>query len=400
MAEPNWRSLIGYRTFEELVLEGFEHLAALGSAITNANAGGVVRTAIEVASKGVANLQDTLLGVVKQGFAPYATREWLSAHAEGMGAPRQDALATRGRVLFAKASAAGNVVVQAGKIVATPPNSVGAVYRFRVRADDVVPDGELSKYIEVEALSPGAGWNVSTGAITVLESPISGITSVVNDEDDWITREGTNDETDEEVHERLPLLWAGLSRGATKAAYESWAQEITGVVSVSVLDDWPRGAGTVDIVIQGPEGMPSEALLAAVQANIDAKKPVTDDTLVRAPGVVEISLVATLYCHPDTPDLDEAAAEAEERWRAQLEPDTTWNAHTDATRRVALLGAGRDYFVMQAGKVLLGTEWVENAKLWDPIAGEPTPASDVPVLADALGTVGTVTITAVRLESL
>jgi len=85
-------------------------------------------------------------------------------------------------------------------------------------------------------------------------------------------------ETDEELLERYLAYKRQPPAGGNAADYEAWALEVDGVAA-AVCIPCPQGAGTVDIVIltdssTGSE-TPTQTLLDAVYAHIDALRPVT-----------------------------------------------------------------------------------------------------------------------------
>ena len=55
-----------------------------------------------------------------------------------------------------------------------------------------------------------------------------------------------------------------------------------------------QGAGTVDVVITGPDGIPGEDVVAACQAHIDAERPVTALATVYAPLALSVDMTLKL----------------------------------------------------------------------------------------------------------
>ena len=64
-------------------------------------------------------------------------------------------------------------------------------------------------------------------------------------------------------------------------------------------DQHPRGQGTIDIIITGPEGYPSQTLIDSVQTHIENRKYICADPLVKGPQIREIDIITTLYLPPD-----------------------------------------------------------------------------------------------------
>lgn len=109
-------------------------------------------------------------------------------------------------------------------------------------------------------------------------------------------------ETDAQLLERLLMILRNPPAGGNKFDYEMWAREIDNVTKAWCFP-LRRGLGTVDVVVladataTGSE-IPDQALLDAVLANIDAKRPVAmaavDPVVVLAPTVVATDVTLTV----------------------------------------------------------------------------------------------------------
>lgn len=279
---------------------------------------GIVRGMIELWCWGLWQLYLFMAMVMKQAFADTATGLWLDLHCLQVGVSRKAATKARGTVYFTRTVVAGNVPIKAGRVIRTKPDGAGMVYRFVTVADVVLPAGALEVAVEVEAEEYGAAANVTTGQICEISTTVAGVDGVEN-RAGWILSEGTDREDDEPLRLRYQLAWKKLN-GCTKYAYEAWAREVTGVVGVRIMDQHPRGEGTVDVVVSGSAGVPTQLLLDAVTANIlgtgndDEKIPINDDVLIKGPTPVLIDYVAELELTGGVPA--DIAAEAENRVRA------------------------------------------------------------------------------------
>jgi uncharacterized phage protein gp47/JayE len=237
--------------------------------------------------------------------------------------------------------------------------------------------------VPVEAEFAGAKYNVGAGQINQLVTVIPGVDYVTNAAD-WITREGTDDETDDELRARVKAKWTQLSVGGGRDAYIAWAQEVPGVVVVQVDDNQPRGQGTVDVIITGTAGLPSQALIDEVQARINERKPLCTDVLVVAPTPVAVDITATVYVHPVYGDLAEIQAQAagiiDQMFNYGVETPGIIKASTEfGVPRAAIIGN------------LMTIEHVVNVAL-------TAPAADVTVLPRELPVKGLVTITTQRVS--
>ncbi len=262
---------------------------------------GIFRGCIELWCWGLFQLYSFLALILEQIFVGSATGVWLELLCRIVNIERKKQTKAVGTVLFSRIEAAGNVPIPAGRIVKTLPDGSGVVYRFITTAAAVLLDGDLSVAVPVVAEEYGSKANVSAGMITEIVTSIPGVDAVGNLVD-WLTSEGADTENDDSLRARYILAWQG-NNGCTKYAYESWALSVTGVVAAKIMDQHPRGQGTVDIVIQGTAGVPTAELLAAVDKVIKENVPVNDDELVKGVVSVPLTLAGTLALVHGDPDL-------------------------------------------------------------------------------------------------
>jgi len=289
----DWRDLLGTKDLATLLAEAVQRLREAGSPITNLNPGGVFRTFLEIGAQGLADLHGLLEQVVAQGYVRTATGRWLDLKAAELGLQRQAARRTEGRIRFWREEAGTEVRIPAGTILATQTSPGGDRLRYQTIAEAVLPSEALSVLVPVAAETPGARYNLPVGQVSEILTPIPGIDGISQDPD-WITLPGADEEPDERLRQRCLLRWAELG-GATRDAYIAWAMAVPGVADVQVLDRFPRGPGTVDVVILGPSGLPGNDLVAAVQAHVDARRPICADVLVRGPRPVQRPVGVTAY---------------------------------------------------------------------------------------------------------
>lgn len=312
MADIDWKSLIGAKSFDELRLAAFEQWQASGSKITNLNVGGVFRTLLELAIQGLAKLYELLLEVVPKGFLKYATGSWLDLKGEERNLPRKLDQKAEGLIIFGRYNATGNKVISAGIIVKTDMTANGEELRYFVKDTSVCLDGIAEIAVPCIAEFTGAKYNVGQGAIKNMVTHVSGfdyVTNAVN----WLTTEGADIESDEAYIERCQLYWYELSIGEPALKYKSWAMKVIGVVDVIVLDQHPRGPGTIDIVILSTAGMPTTELISQVRTEISSKRPTCQDILYRGPLTQAIDLSILIELMPEsTIDTDTMQSLAEQ----------------------------------------------------------------------------------------
>jgi uncharacterized phage protein gp47/JayE len=246
--------------------------------------------------------------VFQQLFPLIATDDWLDLHCNQIGVERQQATKARHQVRFFREDTAGNVNIPKGRIVKTKPDGTGAVHRFIVMSSVVLPAGASEMVATVEAEEYGSQGNVTQGMICEITTTIPGVDGVINDADSLMV-EACDKELDGPLQERYVLAWQDVN-GLTKYAYESWARSVPGVISARVMDLHPRGQGTVDVVVKGTAGLPTQELLDKVEVVIEANRPINDDVKVKGPVPVPAFIEAELVLISGTPEiiLPQAAA--------------------------------------------------------------------------------------------
>ena len=338
---------------------------------------GVVRGLLELFCWGLWKLYEFLALVLEQAFPRTSADAWLNLHADQLDLVRRPATKASGVVYFLRATGgAGNVKIPAGRIVRTLPDATGSVYRYVTTADAVLPEGFLDIAVPVEAEEYGRASNVTPGQIREVSTHVPGIGSVENRED-WLSEEGADEETDAQLRERYALAWLG-NNGVTKYAYMSWGLSVPGVIAVAVLDKHPRGQGTVDVVIKGAAGIPTEALITKVGLAVASHAPINDDWQAKAPIAVPVHIEAQLEYV--TGEASSLRAEAEARIRAIF---------TDPTlvAGIAPLQIGEDLTRDRLVGVLMAITGIKRI-IWT------NPAADVAVPGNGLAVLESLTLTA------
>ncbi len=269
---------------------------------------GLVRSFLELFADGHARLYEYLRNLLPQAFGNMATGDWLrTLHAPAVGITPITRTKARGYVTFSRTGSTGNVSIPASRIIKTKPDGTGQVYRFVTSASAVIPEGQTSVSVLAEAEEYGSASNVAAGMISEIVTYIPGVDQVTN-ASGWLVNEGIDDESDASLQQRYTLAWRSLN-GVTKYAYESWVRSIPGVADVRILDQHPRGQGTVDVVITGTGGFPTQNLLDAVTAKVESLRPINDDALVYGATPVPVDITAELVLTGGTASVIETAAE-------------------------------------------------------------------------------------------
>ncbi|EJL7739020.1 baseplate J/gp47 family protein [Salmonella enterica] len=210
--------------------------------------------------------------VLRQMFADTADSEWLEIHAAQRGLRRKQPTAASGTVI----------------LTGTPGQTFSRGLTFRVRGkgtlyritEDGVTDASGQATVSAHATDTGTDGNLQDGQTGTLTTTPPGLDPVVT-----IVRltGGTDVEKDAALLARLLDVLRKPAAGGNAHDYKVWAMSVDGVGEAWVYP-LRRGIGTVDVIITGTDGLPSDETLKAVQTFIDRVRPVTaKNFLVLAP---------------------------------------------------------------------------------------------------------------------
>lgn len=345
-------------------------------ALLNLNKG-IFRGLLELWNWGLYQLYAFMVTVLGQAFPESATGAWLDLHCAQVGLERKAAVKAVGAVYFLRDDTSGNVNISAGRIIKTPVDGAGNVYRYVTTEDVVFPDGASEIAVAVRAEDGGAGYNATAGQISDIVTYINGVDGVEN-RAEWLTSEGTDEETDDALRARYELKWQE-GAGYTKYAYRSWALGVTGVTEVNVLDQHPRGQGTVDVIVRGSAGVPTQTVVDAVAEVVEENRHQNDDVEVRGVTAVAVSIACALEIKPGY-IAEDILAEAETKIRALFDP-------TDEVAGVTALEIGED---LEPDRLVAAAMLASGVKR----APFTLPAASVVVDNDELATLESLALTA------
>lgn len=236
------------------------------------------------------------------GFTAYQSRQLLPDTATGQGLRR---LASIWGITPDTATQAADGRITLSGVVAT---AIPAGTEL-IRADGVlyltdapaVIGGAGTVAIDCTAQLAGADGNAALGVVASLISPIAGVVSagVVS----LAFTNGTDAETDESLRARILARIATPPQGGSAADYIDWALDTTGVdVRGVYVEPMALGPGTVyvrfTVAGAGAACIPGAPAIAAVQARIDASRPVTAAVTVLAP--VGMPVTMSIQALPNT----------------------------------------------------------------------------------------------------
>lgn len=164
-------------------------------------------------------------------------------------------------------------------------------------------------------------------------------------------------EDDDSFRARIQLAPRGYSVAGPDDAYVYHAKSADGQVLDAAATSPTPGRVVVSVLSRVGSGMPDAALLAAVDAAVNAEKirPLTDEVVVQSAGIVNYQITASVYTlpGPDSSNVlgtvqDRAAAYAESMHRIGRQPTLSGiyaALHIDGVARVVLSSPAADVVV-------------------------------------------------------
>lgn len=293
--------------------------------------------------------------VLRQCFPQTATGEQLDCHGALRGLSRKQSSQAVGTLRFSITEArADAVAIAAGTVCSTT-----GLVRFVTTQAASIPAGSLSVDVSAQAETAGAAGNAAANTVTVMVSAPAGVSACTNPA---AFSGGTDTESDEAFRARVIASFVRLPNGANAAFYELRALANDGVASAQVI---PRvnGIGTVGVVIASHAGVPDQALIAAVQADLDAVREIAVDVTVSAPTAAQVDVTAAIK-PIDGVSFATAQAAVESAIRAYFTGERL----------------GKPVYCAAIGGLIYGTGLVENYSLSAPTADLSASPTQLPVL--------------------
>ena len=287
--------LLELKTYEQLRDDAIADLQSRNFRIKNFRAGRVFYTLLELAAKAVASLFLLLAKVLGQQYLDTAKGGWLDiVAADRAGVYRKQAQKAKWQLRAGRTDTTERITIPAGVIATTEEDSTGKVLRYLVTTRTVLEPGVAEITLEVEAELGGSEYNVGPGQISSLTTFQAGIDYVTNDAEGLIL-EGTDIETDEALRMRAQNKNVSISYGGNKAMYKSMAEDVVGVAWARVDTNQPRGEGTIDVVIIGTDGVPTQVVIDQVKIKYDDDASVLADIAVYPCEELTVPVELVLY---------------------------------------------------------------------------------------------------------
>jgi hypothetical protein len=268
-----------------------------GLPTTDYFSGAAGRTMLEVNASVTEDVYDSVKRMAKWGTLSENEGDWLDARIfDEYRFERNPATFATHQCVLSCAAGFGPYTISPNSLWATTPGQPEDAKAFSVLTGGVLNDGGTLT-IQVIAEHAGVAYNVAPNSITILRTPLPGVSinnpaiPVINTS---LLVTAQDRENDEEYIRRARLSRAVIGAGRTDELYEYWARTArTEVKQVKVYSEHPRGQGTVDIVIHGDDVLTS-GIVADVNAYIQLRKPGHADVLVSAATVILEPVIAAL----------------------------------------------------------------------------------------------------------
>lgn len=241
-------------------------------------------------------LEFHLIETLKIMFPMWAMDYWLDLHARGKGLTRKPANPASGSLIITGVS---GTTIPAGFKFAAPAIGDQPAIEYETEEKYTIGEGGTVE-VHVTATEPGTTGNVPAGTISIMMTPIKGITAITNPEK--ITG-GAEQESNDELRGRIDELDAASEASfvGSDGDYKRWAEEVPGVGTALVMAEW-AGPGTVKVIIIDANGQPANlSIITEVYNNImqpdnrlQRKAPIGATVTITAPTARTIDYSFTL----------------------------------------------------------------------------------------------------------
>lgn len=257
---------------------------------------------------------------VRDAFPATASGEALERHAALRGLTRKEGVRASGVVSFGRPAPAGyDILIPEGTVVQSGGSEP---LQFVTIRDITLPKNSTSVIVTVQAVEPGAKYNLKTNSITVMVTPPPGITVMKH-----VTacQKGTDSESDEELRRRLFDTVRNPAVGGSPGYYKKLLLEQSAVTKAKVLPVY-RGGGTVDLVAYGDREGFADVQLERLRTLFQAQRELGVDVLVREAQTTPVNLTLSLGVKEgwDQAAVTEACEEALEKEMEGLDIGEPW----------------------------------------------------------------------------
>ena len=289
---------LSLQTFTTLVQNMAAAVQAAASQVLDLTVGSTVRAILEANASIALWLQWLILQVLQSTRASTSVGADLDSWMSDFTLIRQPAVAATGIVTFSRFTPLAQAVVPSNALVRTSDG----LQTFAVAVDNthpawnsaaggyVVAAGTVSVNVPVSAQSTGTAGNVQPAAIALLATAIPGIDAVTNAA---ALTNGLDAEADQAFRARFQSFIQSRSRATPLAigyAVASVQQGLRYTLQENINTAGFPTMGSFVVTVDDGSGNPSSVLLSAVQAAIEAVRPVGSVFAVQPPTVIEVAV--------------------------------------------------------------------------------------------------------------
>ena len=199
----------------------------------------------------------------------------LDNHAKMRGIDRKQGEISTGTLKFkVENPAIESLLIPIGTVCST--NDAVPLF-FETTEDGVINVSQTSVTVSAKSQDVGSKYNVLAQKIKTMVTPPDGVETVENVSP---FNGGVDNESDEDLRQRVLDSIVNTSTGTNKAYYKKQAEKTTGVFCATVVPK-NRGTGTVDVFICGKGRACTYEEVEEVQSRLDEAREVNVDVLVK-----------------------------------------------------------------------------------------------------------------------
>ena len=277
-----------------------------------------------------------LLNEVIQLFFPeWSSGEFLDKLGRAVALTRKSATAAETTL---KVTGTANTTIPEGFVFSTAATTISDNIEF-ASTEEITLDSNGEGEVPVMCTETGTVGNVPANSITLMSSPVSGISSITNEA---AATGGTDEETDEAFSARIVERERDGENSfvGCDADYKRWAMEVDGVGAAIVVPEWD-GPGTVKIIVMDANGEPATAtIITNVYDHIMSPDdqslrlaPIGATLTVNTASVMPLTITADIVL-----DEDYSVNDVTEAFKTSL-ASCLEQAMTEGTLRITRVGA-------------------------------------------------------------
>lgn len=272
-----------------------DQLGAVGFNASSWQDGGIRRTMLEAFATGASDLAIAVRLMTEAGFNALASGPLLHGFSRSHYANEViKAVHTVGPMRLTIAAGSGPYTVTAGQLVVS--DEVNG-FTYRSTNGGTLSSGTVNDTITFQAEVAGASRNLGVNTITVLTTPLAGVTvtNPVITGSTWYTTAGADEESDAALRIRNITKWALFALGRPADAYRNMALGVAGVTRVNVDQTNSRGTGFTDVYLGGPTAPASAQNVTDVQALYTLYEATGATTTAFATSAKTINIVGQVF---------------------------------------------------------------------------------------------------------